>query len=119
MQIQVNTGNGVQNTETLERWATEYLSESLSRFALELTRVEVQITDENRGKKGPDDMRCMLEARLNGHAPVAVNQNGASMDIAVRGASHKLIHALDHALGKLDRREHRDRETIRKDVVAE
>ena len=27
--------------------------------------------------------------------------------------------ALDHAIGKLDRREHRDRETIRKDVVAE
>lgn len=119
MQIQVNTGNGVENNETLARWASDHLNESLARFAQELTRVEVQITDENRGKKGPDDLRCMLEARLTGLAPVAVNHNGETMDIAVRGATQKLIHALDHALGKLDRREHRDRETIRKDVIVE
>ncbi len=119
MQIQVNTGNGVANTETLERWASEYLRDSLARFAQELTRVEVQITDESRGKKGAADLRCMLEARLNGHAPVAVSHDAESMDLAVRGAAQKLIHALDHAVGKLDRREHRDRETIRKDVVAE
>ena len=72
MQVQVNTGNGVQNKESLERWATEFLNDELARFRQELTRVEVQLNDENRGKGGADDMRCMLEARLNGHEPVAV-----------------------------------------------
>ena len=113
MQVQVNTGNGVQNKESLERWATEFLNEELARFRQELTRVEVQLTDENRGKGGSDDQRCMLEARLTGRDPVAVNHLGATMDEAMRGATTKLVRAIEHILGKLDR-QHRDRESIRK-----
>lgn len=114
MQVQVNTGNGVQNKESLERWANEFLNEELARFRQELTRVEVQLTDENRGKGGSDDVRCMLEARLTGHEPVAVNHHGQTMDEAMRGATTKLVRAIDHILGKLDRHQHRDRESIRK-----
>ena len=116
MQVQVNTGNGVENKDTLERWATDYLSESLARFRDGLTRVEVQLSDESRGKKSALDMRCMLEARMNGHPPLAVNHNAENMDEAMRGATGKLVKALDHAMGKLDRHQHRDRETIRKDM---
>jgi hypothetical protein len=114
MQVQVNTGNGMQNKETLERWASDFLNDALGRFNQDITRIEVQLTDENRGKGGGADKRCMLEARLNGHEPLAVNHYGDTQDEAFRGATQKLLHALDHALGKLDRREHRDRETIRK-----
>lgn len=115
MQVQVNTGNGLENKETLERWADEYLNEALARFRQEITRVEVQLTDENSGNKGAADTRCMLEARLNGHAPLAVNHHGATQDEAFRGATQRLINLLDHTLGKLDRHEHRARDTIRKD----
>ena len=118
MQVQVNTGNGVQNKDTLERWADDFLNESLARFRQEITRIEVQLADESSGKKGAADMRCMLEARLTGHEPVAVHHHGETQDEAFRGATHKLIRALDHALGKLDRHEHRSRETIRKDPSA-
>jgi len=104
MQVQVNTGNGVANKDALERWASSYLNDTLGRFREELTRIEVQLTDDSRGKKG-EDRRCMLEARLNGHPPVAV-----------RGATIKLIRALERTLGKLERHEHRARDTIRKDV---
>lgn len=114
MQVQVNTGNGVQNKESLERWASEFLNGELARFRQELTRVEVQLTDENRGKGGSDDMRCMLEARLTGHEPVAVNHHGQTMDEAMRGATSKLVRAIEHIQGKLDRHQHRDRESIRK-----
>ena len=58
----------------------------------------------------------MLEARLNGHEPLAVNHHGETQDEAFRGATQKLIRLLEHTLGKLDRHEHRDRETIRKDA---
>ena len=114
MQVQVNTGNGIENKETLERWADQYLNEALARFDQEITRVEVQLSDENSGKKGAADLRCMLEARLNGHAPLAVNHHGATQDEAFRGATQRLINLLDHTLGKLDRHEHRGRDTIRK-----
>ena len=38
MQVQVNTENGVENKDTLERWATDYLNESLARFRQDITR---------------------------------------------------------------------------------
>ena len=115
MQVQVNTGNGIENKETLDRWADKYLNESLARFGQEITRIEVQLSDESSGKKGAADKRCMLEARLNGREPLAVSHHGETQDEAFRGATQKLIHILEHNLGKLDRPKHRDRDTIRKD----
>jgi ribosome-associated translation inhibitor RaiA len=115
MQVQVNTGDGLGGKDTLEGWATDFLNDELARFADEITRVEVQMTDEAKGKGSGDDLHCMLEARLNGHAPVAVHHNAENMDEAIRGATGKLVRALDHTLGKLDRHEHRSRDTIRKD----
>ena len=118
MHVQVNCGDGFSGKETLERWATDFLSESLVRFRHELTRIEVQLTDEAKGKHSGQDMRCMLEARLTGHQPVAVIHHGDSVDEAIRGATQKLVHALEHTLGKLDRQRHRARETIRRDPEA-
>ncbi len=117
MFVEVNTGNGLENKDTLERWATDQLNMTLARFKQDITRVQVQLQDENSGKKGAADKRCMLEARLTGYAPIAVQHHGETQDDAFRGATQKLIHALDHALGKLDRHQHRDRETIRKDAI--
>lgn len=116
MQVQVNTSNGIENKETLERWADEYLNETLARFKQEITRIEVQLSDETSIRKGAAGKRCMMEARLNGHEPLAVNHHGETQDLAFRGATQKLIHLLEHTLGKLDRHEHRARETIRKDA---
>jgi len=115
MQVQVNTSNGIQNKDALERWANEFLKEELAHFTQEISRVEVQLTDENNGRKGASDKRCMLEARLNGHEPLAVNHHAETQDEAFRGATQKLIRKLEHTLGKLDRHENRSRETIRKD----
>ena len=115
MHVQVNTSNGVDNKESLERWASDYLNEHLRRFNQDITSIEVQLTDENHVKGGGDDKRCMLEARMNGREPVAVTNYAANQDLAIRGAATKLAHALDHVFGKLDR-EHRDRESIRKDA---
>ena len=118
MQVQVNTSNGVENKDTLERWASDYLNDALGRFTQDITRVEVQLRDVNAGKKGPDEKRCMLEARINGREPIAATHHAPSQDEAFRGATQRLIHLLEHTLGKLDRHQHRDRDTIRKDPAA-
>jgi ribosome-associated translation inhibitor RaiA len=118
MQVLVNTGDGLAGKEALERWANEHLNDVLARFRGEITRVEMQLTDENKAKGGAADMRCMLEARITGHPPLAVVGHAENMNDAVRGAALKLERALDHKLGKLDRHEHRVRDTIRKDPEA-
>jgi hypothetical protein len=117
MKVQVNTSNAIENKDGLESWASDYLNEHLARFEQDLTSIEVQLSDENHGTKGGDvDKRCMMEARVNGRAPIAVTHYAPDQNLAFRGATEKLGHALDHAFGKLDRREHRARETIRKDA---
>ncbi len=112
MQVQVNTGNGAAGKESLERWAGEHLNAALHRYRQDITRVEVQLSDENSATGGAADCRCMLEARLNFHPPIAATHHAANQDLAFRGATDKLIHLLEHTLGKLDHR--RDRETIRR-----
>ena len=117
MYVQVNTSNGIENKESLERWASDYLNEHLQRFSQDINNIEVQMTDENHGDKGgATDKRCMLEARLNGGPRIAVKNFAPDQDLAFRGAAEKLARALEHELGKLDRKNHRDRETIRRDA---
>jgi hypothetical protein len=116
MKVQINTSNDIDNKDTLERWASEYLNEQLARFEQDITSIEVQMTDENHAAKaGAVDKRCMMEARVNGRAPIAVTNFAPDQNLAFRGAADKLLHALEHAFGKLDRRQHRERETIRRD----
>jgi ribosome-associated translation inhibitor RaiA len=119
MKVQVNTSNDIENKDTLERWASDYLNEQLARYEQDITSIEVQMTDENHGTRGGDgDKRCMMEARVNGRASIAVTNYGADQNVAFRGAAEKLANALEHAFGKLDRREHRVRDTIRRDPEA-
>jgi hypothetical protein len=116
MKVQVNTSNDIENKDALESWASDYINEHLARFEQDITSVEVQMTDENHSVKGgAGDKRCMMEARVNGRAPIAVTNFAPDQNLAFRGAADKLSHALDHAFGKLDRREHRVRDTIRRD----
>ncbi|MDB5964509.1 MAG: putative ribosomal subunit interface protein [Polaromonas sp.] len=114
MQVQVNSNHTIHTGESLERWANTQLNESLGRFKNDITSIEVHMSDENADKVSPDHKRCMMEARLAHHEPIAVNHNAPSIDEAFRGASDKLKRALDHSLGKL--RDHRARESIRRDV---
>ena len=116
MKVQVNTSNDIHNKEGLEAWASEYLNEQLARFDQDVTTMEVQLSDENHAAKGGAiDKRCMLEARINGRARVAVTNYAPNQDLAIRGAVDKLRAALDHTFGKLDRHDHRVRDTIRRE----
>jgi ribosome-associated translation inhibitor RaiA len=118
MQVQVNSKNTLHTGESFERWASTELHESLSRFKGDITRIEVHMSDENSDKAGLEQKRCVMEARLAHHEPLAVNHNAPNQDLAFRGASDKLKRVLDHTLGKL-RDHHRDRETIRHEPAPE
>jgi hypothetical protein len=107
MEIHINTGNGMENKTTLEAWADGEIRRTLGRFSNDVRRIEVHLSDENSGKGGADDKRCMIEAHVIGHAAVAVTHQADNMDEAFRGAEAKARRALDSAIGKLtDRRDH-------------
>ncbi len=106
MKIQFNTDVHIDGTEALAAQVSTTVEQALERFSAHITRVEVHLSDENGRKRGQEDQRCMLEARLEGRQPVAVTEHAATLDQAVHGAAQKLAHLLDSMLGRLhDHRE--------------
>ena len=101
MQIQFNTDKNVTASEDLIDSSTSLISEELSRFDDQITRVEVHLSDENGNKDGINDKRCMVEARLAGMQPIAVTDHANTHEQAVSGAIDKLKTSLETITGRL------------------
>ena len=104
MQIQINTDRHIEGQERLAAWASGVVEQALSRVGDRITRVEVHLSDENGKKTGGRDKRCMMEARLEGHRPIAVTDESDRLDGAIAGAAAKLKRSLDHTLSRLNNR---------------
>jgi hypothetical protein len=101
MQIQINTDRNIEGRETMAAQVSGIVESALSRFSDRITRIEVHLNDENSDKKGGhDDLRCMMEARLEGRQPVAVSHQAATVDQAVDGAVDKMTSLIDSNLGR-------------------
>ena len=100
MTIQFNTDNNITGSEDLQAPLNVAIEKSLSRFSNQITRVEVHLNDENSHKKGQNDKRCMLEARMEGRQPIAVTNNADTNEQAVKGALDKLIASLETIIGR-------------------
>ena len=107
MFIQIHTDNQIESDAERDGRIEEQIRQRLARFEGRITDVEVHVSDINGPRGGAADLRCTLEARLNGVPPVAVADHGSSVDRAILGAAKKAARALDHQLGKLtDRKGH-------------
>jgi len=100
MQIQINSDRNIQGHQEMSSQITGVVESALGRFNAHITRVEVHVSDENGDKTSKNDMRCMMEARLEGRQPVAVTEQAATLDQAVDGAADKLARMLDSILGQ-------------------
>ena len=100
MLVQVNAGNGIHVQEDVARRIEATVQDALTHHADSITRVEVHLSDENRHKGGGDDMRCMMEARIEGRKPIAVTSLAGSLPVAIDGAAEKLEKAVGRELGK-------------------
>jgi len=109
VQVQINTDRNIEGHEALAAQVSGVVESALSRFSDSITRVEVHLSDENSDKKGGNDnMRCVMEARLEGRQPVAVTHQAANVDQAVDGAADKLTRMIESTLGQLrDEKRHR------------
>ncbi len=110
MQIQINADHHLDSSEARDQWARSVVESALGHLAQHVTRVEVHFSDENAGLGGTPDKRCLMEARLNGRSPIAVIQHAESLDAAVNGASHKLVRAIEHELGRAAKHDYEARQ---------
>lgn len=102
MQIQIHT-NGVQRSDAIIERVNREIAAAMDVFGEQVTRVEVHLHDDN-GPKSGIDKRCLLEIRLAGHQPMAVEHMAPDLYEAIAGAAGKAERAVKH---KLERHEAR------------
>lgn len=102
MIIQLNTDKSLTIHELFGDKLNDLLTDELSRFSDFITRIEVYFSDEDGVKKGVDDKKCLLEARLKGRQPIAVSDLGNTYEMAVIGAIDKLKNSLETIVGKMN-----------------
>ena len=101
MQVQTNTDRNIEGSVRLSLKVTTVVERALQRFSGRVSRVEVHLSDENSGKGGADDKRCVMEARLEGRPPAAVTHKAATLDQALDGAAVKLARSIGSTLARL------------------
>ena len=118
MNIQVNTDHNITGSEELNNYIAHSLSEHFSRFKNAITRIEVHLSDENAGKFGLNDKRCLLEARVANHKPIVVTHHADTIHQAIEVASDKLLRSLDGMAGKLTNHES-PKDLLAKNIASE
>ena len=113
MQIQVNTDANIKGRDDHVRQIEAEINTALSRFSDQITRIEVHLSDENAGKSGSADKRCLMEARPAGRQPIEVSHEGATLEEAYSGAAKKLRSSLESTLGRAS--DHKGGASIRTD----
>jgi ribosomal subunit interface protein len=101
MQVQINSDNNISMHNRLSDSIGAYINNLLQRFDPYLTRVEVHLTGENIKKSGPQDKRCVLEARAKRHQSLIATNKATDIEDAFSGAADKMHRQLETTYGRL------------------
>lgn len=103
---------GFNMSEALERYAERRLGFALRKFAKEIGRVTVRLSDLN-GPRGGADKRCQITASLPPSPAVTLQAVEADPYAAIDRAAARLERALARSMGRT-RESRRRRMSIRK-----
>lgn len=104
MQIQINTDHNIKGTVeylTDTEKFEQIVMDALDHFKKYIAKIDIRFTDENAGKVGYQDKRCLIEARINGVRPIVATHHAQNLVLALEGASERLKHSLEHTFGKM------------------
>jgi ribosome-associated translation inhibitor RaiA len=101
MLIKINTDNNINGGERHIAYFTEFISEALSRFSSHISRIDVHVSDENGPKEGKDDIKCVIEAKLEGINPIVITNHADAPENAIKGAVDRLKGKLDSVTDRL------------------
>jgi hypothetical protein len=100
MKILVNSDSSIAMDAKLAMDIMGEATELLDRFSDRLTRVEIHLSDVNRGKTGRVDKKCIVEVRPARMKPMVATAQTADVATAVSQAMRKTVRALNTTLGK-------------------
>ena len=101
MQVFLNTDANIDGGHRTAEYLESTVKEALHRFGEHITRVEAHLSDaHSHAKANPDDIHCMLEARMVRLEPIVVKDHAATGHQAIHGAVTKLKRAIATAIEK-------------------
>ena len=100
MKILINSDSSIAMNAKLAKCVVGEATELLDRFSDRLTRVEVHLSDIDRGKTGKVDKRCLVEVRAAGMKPFVASAQTKEIRTSVNQALRKMVRALNTFLGK-------------------
>jgi hypothetical protein len=101
MKIQYNTDKTISGSEKRAEEFEALLADELRTYSSHITRIELHLSDENGIKEGYNDIRCLLEARIEGKPPIAVTFTADNVDLAIAGAIDKLKASLESIIERM------------------
>ena len=105
MQVLLNSDPHVDGRHQMAEHLETVVKDALGHFGKRITRVEAHLADaHSHVKANPDEIHCILEARLAGLEPVVVKDYAGTAHQAIHGAVGKLERAVTTALAKHDPR---------------
>jgi len=109
MKIQINTDHTIEGHEALAAHVSGVVEDALSQLGDHVSHVEVHLADEDGAhhKSGENDMRCMMEAHIEGYHPLAVTAHADSLHKSVVSAADKLARVIESTLDRLHDHKHR------------
>ena len=75
MIIQINTDATLTGHEDRREEIKAVVTNALAHFSERISRVEVHLSDEDGHRHAQNDLRCMMEARVEGRGPEAVTHH--------------------------------------------
>lgn len=102
MQLQINYAD-IDGSDALSEHVSQAVEKALKPVNDQVTRVEVYLHDDRQKRRGPDDKRCTMEARLAGTQPLAVEAREDDIYKAVDNSAGKLERAVRRKIGRLGR----------------
>ena len=101
MRIELKTDSDIEGHDELARYVETVVTAALEHDQAKVASVDVQISGVRGATAGAaDDIRCLVEARLEVLHPLAVAHQASTIHETVRGAAAKLKHAVNLALGR-------------------
>ncbi len=101
MRILINNAD-IKGSEAMRDAVSTMLTNKLRHLSDRITRVEVHLRDDKSNRRGPDDNRCRMEARLAGCRPFVVESRSSDIYQSIAESAIKLNRAITARLGRLD-----------------
>jgi hypothetical protein len=102
MEIQVSTDRALKGGRELAAFVGYEVVAGLGAVADRVISALVELTEDESTEEGSSRLRCQLEVRPRGHAPVVVARFAATGDTAVRGAVEDMRRVLERMFNRID-----------------